>query len=371
MSNLDLGRRAESVRVVTLDGSLRTLDGGGKRVEAFQRALQAGGFEVDIAGVGPMGADGLQRVVASPLYRFKRRLLPVAFRRRVESQLADLENRGPTVSLIPSANRWALRGKPSWIDYPDLWSTMARNHARTVDPMSGFLNQAQAAIWARREKTECEQAEVVSVASWSDRSLLGDKAIWLPTPVAESAQSLMERKTLPAPSVGVVYGFIANFGYPPNQDAYQRLIRQWAPVLAPTANRIVVAGYGSESLPKVGGVDVIGSIDDVGSFYELVDVVLAPIELGGGMKVKVVEAMIHGIPVVTTGHAKEGLPPAIAQECIAWESFSLAVRDQGSLMKFTDPRENRAVATELEKFTFDYFRQVFLAVWQERMDAID
>lgn len=359
------------MQLVTLDGSLRTLDGGGKRVQAFLRALEAREFDVDIAGVGPLGTDEVDRVVSSPLHRLKRRLLPVAFRRRIESQLAVRNNRGPTISLIPSANRWALRSKPNWLDYPDLWSNMARTQARAVDPVSACSNLMQAQLWARREATEYGRADVVSAASWSDRMQMGERAVWLPTPVAESVHSLTDRKMSPSPSHGVVYGFIGNFGYPPNRDAYQRLIRHWAPVLSPVANRIVVAGFGSEDLPRVASVDIIGPVDDVVSFYDAVDVVLAPIELGGGMKVKVVEAMIHGIPVVATEHAKEGLPRAIAQECVGWESFSSALRDQTGPIELKDPRENPAVASELEMFTFDSFRRVFDSIWQERMAALD
>ena len=57
------------------------------------------------------------------------------------------------------------------------------------------------------------------------------------------------------------------------------------------------------------------------TFSESLEVLATPIERGGGMKVKVVEAMMHGIPVVATQHAMDGLPQAIAEECIKWVSL--------------------------------------------------
>ena len=136
---------------------------------------------------------------------------------------------------------------------------------------------------------------------------------------------------------------IANFDYPPNRDAYQRLIREWLPRLLPSASRIVVAGFVSGSLRRAMNVDIIGPVEKVAAaFYDRVDVVVAPIERGGGMRSEVVEAMMHGVPVVATEHAMDGLPHAIAEECIKWGSCSSGLRD---------PRENPAVVNALENFT--------------------
>ena len=66
------------------------------------------------------------------------------------------------MSLIPSANRWALRSNPNWLDFPDLSSNIARNHARTVDRVSAAFNMAQARLWSNCEAAEYDQADVVS-----------------------------------------------------------------------------------------------------------------------------------------------------------------------------------------------------------------
>lgn len=348
---------AVQVQVVCLDVSLCRMDGGGKRVHAFLGALENEGCTVDLVGVGPQGTDGIENVVSSPLHILKRRLFPIMFRGRVETELSSLSGHSPALSLVSSANRWTLRSYPCWLDFPDLWSNIARTHARTVDHISASFNLAQARLWSNREAAEYVQADVVSVASWSDCAQLGENAVWLPTPVA-SSRDLVRRRPLPSPDARVTYGMIANFDYPPNRDAYKRLIREWLPILLSNASRIVVAGFGSESLPRVANVDIIGQVDTVARFYDLVDVVIAPIERGGGMKVKVVEAMMYGVPVVATEHATEGLPRAIADECVKWGSLRSGLRD---------PRENPAVVSELANFTFDSFQEKFSALWQQRM----
>jgi glycosyltransferase involved in cell wall biosynthesis len=195
---------------------------------------------------------------------------------------------------------------------------------------------------------------------------MGERAIWLPTPVIESL-SLLQRRRISSPQSGVVYGMMANFDYPPNRDAYSRLIREWLPVLLPSAERIIIAGFGSENLPHFANVDIIGTVNDVATFYDQVDIVVAPIQLGGGMKVKVIEAMMHGLPVVVSEHARSGLPEIIARECVAWEYFCLQSRDPVFPSRLPDPRDNARVVRALESFTLESFITVFAKTWQERM----
>jgi hypothetical protein len=57
-------------------------------------------------------------------------------------------------------------------------------------------------------------------------------------------------------------------------------------------------------------------VDDLDEFYESVDVVVAPVRGGAGLKIKVMDAAARGLPLVTTSGGVEGfgpdLPPTIA-----------------------------------------------------------
>lgn len=331
------------------------------RVDAFLKALERESCDVDVIRLGPQGADAVDKVIADPVHRLKRRLLPVPLRGRIEPQLPSERSLGCTISLIPLAHHWALRGKPTWLDFFDLYSGIAHNQARTVDPCSALVNKAQARVWAKREQAEYAEADVVTAASWSDSLRLGKRAVWLPTPVTEqrTLQARRQRATQAGP---VVFGMLANFHYPPNVDAYRRLAREWLNSLLPTASRIVVAGFASETLPRVPNVDILGAVGRVEEFYDSVDVVVVPIERGGGMKVKVVEAMTHGVPVLATEHALSGLPEAIADEAAKWGQSVLHKRD---------PRENPLVANALADFTTGSFQEKFSALWKARMQGND
>lgn len=110
-------------------------------------------------------------------------------------------------------------------------------------------------------------------------------------------------------------GFLASFSHQPNVDAALYFAESVLPLirkLMPTAE-FVVAGRNPPSLlldAKDKGVTCLGFVEDVPAFYGSVDVVVAPIRYGGGIKIKVLEAMACGKPVVTTSVGAEGIAEA-------------------------------------------------------------
>ncbi len=110
-------------------------------------------------------------------------------------------------------------------------------------------------------------------------------------------------------------GFLASFGHQPNVDATLYFSQVIFPLIRKQMcdAEFVVAGKGP---PKalceraLEGIRCVGFVDDVPAFYGTVDVVVAPIRYGGGIKIKVLEAMACGKPVVTTSVGAEGIAVA-------------------------------------------------------------
>jgi glycosyltransferase involved in cell wall biosynthesis len=73
--------------------------------------------------------------------------------------------------------------------------------------------------------------------------------------------------------------------------------------------RLLLAGRGTPdlALPSVPGVDVVGEVASSADFLRRLSVLLYPLERGSGMKVKVLESIATGIPVVTTPEGAEGV----------------------------------------------------------------
>ena len=107
-------------------------------------------------------------------------------------------------------------------------------------------------------------------------------------------------------------GFLASFGHQPNVDAALYFAESVLPLIRsrlPDAEFLVAGKNPPASLLERdgAGINCLGFVDDVSAFYGSVDLVVAPIRYGGGIKIKVLEAMACGKPVVTTSIGAEGI----------------------------------------------------------------
>jgi hypothetical protein len=110
---------------------------------------------------------------------------------------------------------------------------------------------------------------------------------------------------------------VGNFSWPPNADAAAVLCDRVRPALAGALGRpVTVALVGKdppEAVRRLGrapGVTVTGLVDDVGPYYAAAGVAAVPMRAGGGSRIKLLEAMDRGVPVVTTTAGAAGLDGA-------------------------------------------------------------
>lgn len=108
--------------------------------------------------------------------------------------------------------------------------------------------------------------------------------------------------------------FTANFGYAPNLDAARILVDEIRPRLraASPALRVVLCGQQppaelQAAAARDPGVVVTGAVADVGPWLAACDAVAVPLRHGGGTRIKILEALAAGCPVVSTRKGAEGL----------------------------------------------------------------
>jgi glycosyltransferase involved in cell wall biosynthesis len=133
--------------------------------------------------------------------------------------------------------------------------------------------------------------------------------------IAVAPLALDERYYTPrAPLEAPVAGLIGSAAWPPTANAVERLLRDvWPRVRErrPDA-RLLLAGRGMEraafpALADCPGVEWRGAVPSATGFLRELGVLLYPLTAGSGVKVKVLEALALGLPVVTTADGAEGL----------------------------------------------------------------
>ncbi|MGH6863644.1 MAG: glycosyltransferase, partial [Methylocella sp.] len=129
------------------------------------------------------------------------------------------------------------------------------------------------------------------------------------------------RKRKPLQSLAKVetIGFIGH-GNDPNVAAISDFAHAWShhfktcnsPTLKVAGE--VCSAFAGLRLP---GVEWLGYVDDIEDFYASVDLVVAPLIMGTGLKIKTVEALAFGKPMVGTKRGFEGLNPTYAGHACA------------------------------------------------------
>ena len=130
--------------------------------------------------------------------------------------------------------------------------------------------------------------------------------------------------------------FLASYKYRKvNVDAALYFYREVFPLIrksVPDA-KFIIAGYGPpEELlslqTKDPSVSVAGFVENIDACYKKAFVFVAPILVGGGIIVKVLDAMAAGTPVVTTSYGNEGIGASPGRDLLVAddpEGFSSAV----------------------------------------------
>lgn len=108
--------------------------------------------------------------------------------------------------------------------------------------------------------------------------------------------------------------FVGNLAHLPNRQAVEWLLRHIWPALRARVPGVRLTIVGREPaadlarMAQAAGVELAGDAPDVRPYYDRARAVIAPIRSGGGIRVKILEALAMGRPVVTTRLGAEGLP---------------------------------------------------------------
>jgi glycosyltransferase involved in cell wall biosynthesis len=171
--------------------------------------------------------------------------------------------------------------------------------------------------------------------------------------------------------------FVGNFLYEPNIDAalyFSQLIFPLIMKDVPNAKLLLV---GNAPPPEICSltlnkqIEVSGYVDSLTNFYKAADVVVCPLRIGGGVKVKVLEALNAGKAIVSTSIGAQGLNLSTYQAVtVADEVADFAEKVVRFLL---DPQERyrqeqQALAYASILPTWDQATEAFVQCYKEMVD---
>jgi glycosyltransferase involved in cell wall biosynthesis len=167
--------------------------------------------------------------------------------------------------------------------------------------------------------------------------------------------------------------FVANFGYPPSADAARLLLDHVLPGVRNQVPEVSLALVGTdppEWLRAAAAADprvvVTGRVPDVLPWLLAAKVFVAPMRLGGGVKVKLLEALAVGKAVVTTRVGMQGLrdlPPGSLVEAADIGQFVHAVAHLLTSAPARRAQEARALVAAEALPTWDQAADQLAACW--------
>jgi polysaccharide biosynthesis protein PslH len=200
---------------------------------------------------------------------------------------------------------------------------------RTAASESSKVRRLYNAVNWRKLRAEEVQAwrdfHGVAVTSVHDRDLLlrdlpGAKVTVVPNAV--DLEHFAPRPQAPVQPLSIL--FFGAINYFPNSDAVKLFVDEIFPRVRarlPGA-RFKVVGHTPDNLKALGNefIEMKGFVPDLREEIERAAVVIAPLRIGGGTRLKILEAMAMARPVVSTPQGAEGLEVAHGRELLLAES---------------------------------------------------
>lgn len=166
--------------------------------------------------------------------------------------------------------------------------------------------------WERFERRVIRRMTAVVALTDRDRETLQRLAPKVPIATIPLGTELPEHALDPAGDDPPRVLFVGSFRHPPNVEAAARLMRKIFPAIrarVPQARLDLIGEALPESLRQGAGpgVKATGWVEDVEPYMDRAAVIVAPLQQGGGMRVKVLEALAAGKAVVASPRALAGL----------------------------------------------------------------
>lgn len=148
------------------------------------------------------------------------------------------------------------------------------------------------------------------VVSEADQQLLYKRCPNLRTELIPNCVDVHYFHPVSDPGASSTLVYVGHYGYPPNSDAILYFCQEILPLIQskiPDVQVLVVGRKPPDELRNYRGVQVLDFVSDVRTCFAKADVVIAPLRIGGGTRIKILEGLAMGKAIVSTTVGAEGL----------------------------------------------------------------
>lgn len=165
--------------------------------------------------------------------------------------------------------------------------------------------------------------------------------------------------------------FTGAFTYHPNFEAMQWFVAKVLPIIQTKKSDVhlsITGNHGSRSLPQTRNVSLTGFVNDIRPIIARSWASIVPIHTGGGTRLKILEAMAQGTPVIATSKGAEGLDVQNGKHLLIADTPESFAQETTRLLDDLDLRQYLASnAYELiqEKYDWSVVMPHFLELVEE------
>jgi polysaccharide biosynthesis protein PslH len=196
--------------------------------------------------------------------------------------------------------------------------------------------------------------------------------------VPDGADHLPARLDCPAEPQPTVL-FVGNYGYEPNVDAARWLCAEIMPRVrerVPAARLVLVGNSPPADLLglRCDWLDVTGRVERIEPYLDASAVFVAPLRVGGGIKVKMLEALSRGKAIVSTSVGTQGLGSACERCARVADGAEAFAAETTRLLLDTGARralERRAMAFAHSLPTWDEAAEALVTCYEDALAWVE
>ena len=196
------------------------------------------------------------------------------------------------------------------------WTILRRMQQHENNPVKKTLLSVECAKMRSYEGRVCRDADAVLAVSEVDRRALTDTGAEASKitviPIAVDCQQIQSIQRVSASQEILM---VSTLFYPPNADGVRWFINQVYPLVrqaVPDATLTIIGPRPPKDITQFAirnsqFVTVTGYVPDLQPYLERAALTVVPVRAASGMRVRILEALARGIPVVTTTTGVEGI----------------------------------------------------------------